>query len=81
MQILQVHLASEYGALVKHVLYTIRNLSDAATAEENIEEMLKMLLVLLECDDIDMVVCSAGILSNLTCNNQRNKVALSLKEY
>jgi catenin beta 1 len=45
-----------------------------ATKEENIEPLLRSLLALLQHDDADIVTCCAGILSNLTCNNQRNKV-------
>ena len=33
-----------------------------------------MLVQLLSSNDINVVTCAAGILSNLTCNNQRNKV-------
>ena len=38
------------------------------------EGLLQMLVQVLSSNDINMVTCSAGILSNLTCNNQRNKV-------
>ena len=37
------------------------------------EHLLQMLVQLLS-SDINIVICAAGILSNLTCNNQRNKV-------
>ena len=33
-----------------------------------------MLVQLLSSNDINVVTCAAGILSNLTCNNHRNKV-------
>lgn len=33
-----------------------------------------MLVRLLTANDINIVTCAAGILSNLTCNNQRNKI-------
>ena len=33
-----------------------------------------MLVQLLVSNDINIVTCAAGILSNLTCNNQGNKV-------
>lgn len=35
-----------------------------------------MLVQLLASNDINMVTCAAGILSNLTCNNQRNKITV-----
>lgn len=33
-----------------------------------------MLVQLLGSNDLNIVTCAAGILSNLTCNNMRNKV-------
>lgn len=38
------------------------------------DNLLMMLVQLLSSNDINVVTCAAGILSNLTCNNQRNKV-------
>ena len=38
------------------------------------EGILQMLVQLLSSNDLNVVTCAAGILSNLTCNNQRNKV-------
>ena len=38
------------------------------------EQLLQMLVQLLASNDINIVTCASGILSNLTCNNQRNKV-------
>ena len=38
------------------------------------EGLLQMLIQLLSSNDINIVTCAAGIVSNLTCNNQRNKV-------
>ena len=35
-----------------------------------------MLVQLLSSNDINIVTCAAGIMSNLTCNNQRNKVTV-----
>ena len=34
------------------------------------------MVTLLNADDGNIVTCAAGILSNLTCNNQRNKVVV-----
>ena len=42
--------------------------------QENMEGLLQMLVQLLSSNDINVVTCAAGILSNLTCNNLRNKV-------
>lgn len=38
--------------------------------------LLQNLVQLLSSSDINVVTCAAGILSNLTCNNQRNKVTV-----
>lgn len=42
--------------------------------QDNMEGILQMLVQLLSSNDLNVVTCAAGILSNLTCNNQRNKV-------
>lgn len=74
MQALAMHLGHQSQRLVQNCLWTIRNLSDAATKCENMEGILQMLVQLLSSNDLNVVTCAAGILSNLTCNNQRNKV-------
>ena len=38
------------------------------------EGLLGTLVQLLGSDDINVVTCAAGILSNLTCNNYKNKM-------
>jgi catenin beta 1 len=76
MQAMTPHLVHPSQRLVKSCLYTLRNLSDAATKEENIRELLLSLTRLLGSSDVDVVTCCVGILSNLTCNNQRNKMTL-----
>lgn len=38
------------------------------------EGLLGTLVQLLGSDDINVVTCAAGILSNLTCNNYSNKL-------
>lgn len=69
-----LHLAkSGSQRLVLNNLWTLRNLSDAATNEENIENLIQILISFLSHEDINYVIASAGILSNLTCNNQHNK--------
>lgn len=42
--------------------------------QDQMDGLLHMLVQLLASNDINVVTCAAGILSNLTCNNQRNKV-------
>jgi catenin beta 1 len=74
MQALAMHLGHQSTRLVQNCLWTLRNLSDAATKCDNMEGLLQMLIQLLSSNDINIVTCAAGIVSNLTCNNQRNKV-------
>ena len=40
------------------------------------EGLLQMLVQLLASSDLNIVTCAAGILSNLTCNNMRNKITV-----
>lgn len=42
--------------------------------QEGMEGLLGTLVQLLGSDDINVVTCAAGILSNLTCNNYKNKM-------
>ncbi|KAK2178971.1 hypothetical protein NP493_521g01056 [Ridgeia piscesae] len=74
MPALAMHLGHQSQRLVQNCLWTLRNLSDAATKAETIVGLLQMLVQLLVSNDINIVTCAAGILSNLTCNNQGNKV-------
>lgn len=74
MSSLAMHLGHQSQRLVQNCLWTLRNLSDAATKCDNLENLLQMLVQLLSSNDINIVTCAAGILSNMTCNNQRNKV-------
>uniref|UniRef100_A0A8D0D985 Catenin beta-1-like n=1 Tax=Sander lucioperca TaxID=283035 RepID=A0A8D0D985_SANLU len=74
MQALGLHLTDHSQRLVQNCLWTLRNLSDAATKQEGMEGLLGTLVQLLGSDDINVVTCAAGILSNLTCNNYSNKL-------
>lgn len=71
------HLSSESQKLVLNCLWTLRNLSDAATKQSNLDQLLHALIQLLGSRDLQIVTCSAGILSNLTCNNSYNKQFLT----
>jgi len=46
------------------------------TFQEGLENLLQGLVQLLGSSDVNVVTCAAGILSNLTCNNQRNKTVV-----
>ncbi|KAI1284842.1 Armadillo segment polarity protein [Halotydeus destructor] len=77
MQALAMHLGSPSERLVLNCLWTLRNLSDAATKQESLENTLQGLVHLLSSPNINVVTCAAGILSNLTCNNQLNKMTVA----
>lgn len=49
-------------------------LSMFLSPQEGMEGLLGTLVQLLGSDDINVVTCAAGILSNLTCNNYKNKM-------
>lgn len=77
MQALSKHLVSSSPRLVQNCLWTLRNLSDAATKQEGLDSLLQTLVNLLGSDDVNVLTCSTGILSNLTCNNNRNKTVVT----
>jgi catenin beta 1 len=76
MQALAMHLGHPSQRLVQNCLWTLRNLSDAGTKIENLDNLMQGLTQLLGSTDVNIVTCAAGILSNLTCNNQKNKVTV-----
>merc|ERR1740116_185255 len=76
MQGLAMHLGHPSQRLVQNCLWTLRNLSDAGTKIENMDNLMQGLVQLLNSTDVNIVTCAAGILSNLTCNNQKNKLTV-----
>nr|BBG74726.1 beta-catenin [Patiria pectinifera] len=74
MQALGMQLGHQSNRLVQNCLWTLRNLSDAAVRMDDLEGLVQMLVQLLASNDISVVTCACGILSNLTCNNARNKI-------
>lgn len=73
MQALGRHVTGSSQRLSQNCLWTLRNLSDAATKQDGLDGLLQVLIGLLSTDDVNMLACVTGILSNLTCNNARNK--------
>lgn len=73
MQALALCLNHQSRRLIQECLWALRNLSDAATKEMNMEPLLQRLVQLLEGADVNIVTCAVGTLSNLTCNNFINK--------
>ncbi|KAG1676898.1 Armadillo segment polarity protein [Nymphon striatum] len=76
MQALALHLKHGNNRLIQNCMWTLRNLSDAGTKEMNVELLLQRLVQSLASKDINVVTCATGILSNLTCNNQANKITV-----
>ncbi|XP_053309140.1 junction plakoglobin [Spea bombifrons] len=77
MQALGKHLTSTSPRLVQNCLWTLRNLSDVATKQEGLDNVLKILVNQLSSDDVNVLTCATGTLSNLTCNNSRNKTLVT----
>nr|XP_057920673.1 junction plakoglobin a [Doryrhamphus excisus] len=77
MQALGKHLTGSSQRLMQNCLWTLRNLSDAATKQEGMDGLLQVLVNLLSSDDINMLTCATGVLSNLTCNNAYNKTLVT----
>ena len=77
MQALAMHLGHPNQTRPElSVDWTLRNLSDAGTKIENLDNLMQGLVQLLNSTDVNIVTCAAGILSNLTCNNQKNKLTV-----
>jgi catenin beta 1 len=79
MHVLSVYLINGGAANDERIMYnsllTLRNLSDCAIREDNLDNLIKYLIDLLATNnDINVSTCAAGILSNLTCNNDMNKM-------
>ena len=77
MQMLSTHLVNRVNNdITQNCLLTLRNLSDAATRINGLEQLVQNLTQLLATsNDYSMNILAAGILSNLTCNNENNKKA------
>lgn len=45
--------------------------------QDGMENLLQVLVGLLSSEDMNMLTCATGILSNLTCNNTRNKTQVT----
>ncbi|UJR10620.1 hypothetical protein I4U23_014817 [Adineta vaga] len=74
VQILEKQLYQPISLRVQqNCLLILRNLSDQAVQLENLDSLIRLLIDLLRSSDFITVTCSAGILSNLTCNHQYNK--------
>ncbi|XP_072106607.1 catenin beta-1-like, partial [Mobula birostris] len=48
----------------------------SSRSQEGLDPLLTSMVQLLASDDINVLTCATGILSNLTCNNSRNKMVV-----
>jgi hypothetical protein len=76
MQVLSLHLTNSNSNELQNCLITLRNLSDAATKINGLEGLIENLIKLLSSSNEVIATLAAGILSNLTCNNEMNKLAV-----
>ena len=44
-----------------------------ASKNDNVDNLIQKLVTFLSSGDLSWATCSSGVLSNLTCNNSRNK--------
>lgn len=75
LNIFEKHLKTTKSIRIKHnCLTTLRNLSNQATRMRDLDSLIQHLTgLLLSPNDRQSVVCSLGILNNLTANNRSNK--------
>lgn len=76
LQAFAPHLSHPSQRLVRTILLALRNLSDAALQDDNVEPLLVGLLQLVGSSDCEVVLCCVCILSNLSCSNMRNKATI-----
>jgi len=60
MQALAMHLGNSSQRLVQNCLWTLRNLSDAATKVNGLDSLLSSLVQVLASSDVNVVTCAAG---------------------
>lgn len=57
--------------------FSRRSTSPFPRRQEGMDGLLQVLVGLLSSDDLNMLTCATGILSNLTCNNAYNKTLVT----
>ncbi len=58
-------------------MYQANTCSLSRPLQDGMEHLLQDLVGLLSSEDINMLTCATGILSNLTCNNTHNKTLVT----
>ncbi|OAF70822.1 Armadillo segment polarity protein [Intoshia linei] len=76
MQSLTIHLCNSSKRLLHNCLWTLRNLSDSASNLCDLDQLVSLLVNMLTSNESVIVTCSAGILSNISCNNPHNKALI-----
>lgn len=59
------------------LMWAIASSLFGVSLQEGLDGLLQILVTQLGSDDVNMLTCATGILSNLTCNNSRNKVTMT----
>eukprot|EP00095_Tigriopus_kingsejongensis_P001753 maker-scaffold183_size276960-snap-gene-0.18 protein:Tk01753 transcript:maker-scaffold183_size276960-snap-gene-0.18-mRNA-1 annotation:"GE16998" len=68
------HLGNSSNQTKSHCIWALRNLSDAASTINDVKSLIESLVELLQHKDEHIAICAAGIIFNLTCNNEANKL-------
>lgn len=76
MEALARHLRSDQSKITYNCSWTMRNLSDVATNIGDPSSLAAELVNLLRHPEEPVIICAAGIISNLTVNNERIKLAI-----
>ena len=76
MEALAKHLRSDQSKITYNCSWTMRNLSDVANGIADAGPLSQELVHLLRHQEEPVVICAAGIISNLTVNNERLKLAV-----
>lgn len=76
MEALAKHLQSQDQTIPYHCSWTMRNLSDVTTNIANPDGLAEKLVQLLHHRDTQVTICAAGIISNLTVNNEALKLSV-----
>lgn len=77
LTIFEKHIRTTKSIRIRHnCLIALRNISDQATRMREIDSLVQQLCSILLTDDHQSVLCSLGILSNLTADNRTNKSLL-----
>ena len=76
MHVLGGHMSCDQPRIILNCMLTMRNMSDLASGIQDGENLCIQLVQKLSHPDLVIVSCAAGILANLTANNERLKLVV-----